>query len=98
MAEQKYEEAIKTLELSINEKNNDPKIFHLLGLCQLNIAKSTNNKDKYLLALDSFKKALSISPQKIPSLIKCAEILDKLGQEEEGLSYYEQVFSINPEF
>ncbi|VVB93253.1 Lipopolysaccharide assembly protein B [uncultured archaeon] len=98
MAEQKYEEAIKTLELSINEKNNDPKIFHLLGLCQLNIAKSTNNKDTYLLALDSFKKALSISPQKIPSLIKCAEILDKLGQEEEGLSYYEQVLSINPEF
>ena len=98
MSGQKYYQSIRVINELIKENEQSPKLFHLRGLCQLKIAKSTKNNEIYLLALNSFKTALSIFPQKIASLIRCAEISSKLGNKEEALLFYDQVLSINPEF
>lgn len=97
MNDQKYYQCIRVINELIKENKQNPRLFHLLGLCQLRIAKSTKNNETYLLALNSFKTGLSIFPQKIASLIRCAEISSKLGNKEEALLFYDQVLSINPE-
>lgn len=86
-----YHSAIVLLEQAAKFDQNNPNVWHLLGLCQ------RNNPNWLREAADSFHRALSLDPNRLETMIALGDLYLDQGMPTRARNFYEDVLEIEPD-
>ena len=86
-----YKEALECLKDIVNENKNDPKIFNLYGIVQLQL----NKMDE---AIISFENSIQLDDKFIQGYNNLGNVYVKSGKFKKAIEMYNKVLSIKPDY
>jgi len=86
-----YKAVVYGCEKLINKFPNNPFLFNLLGL-------ALHGSEKYIIAIDRYKKALDIDKNFLPAMNNLANSYKSIGNFEEAEFFYNKAIDIKPDY